>query len=121
MLDSKKYEILWMRWTVVDWVLGLLAAGTAITAAMKNAFTTHSQAAAVAAAAAANPPSSVSLKVDMVVMIFAVLTIVATTLDAKMHAAQSAERYRRPLMHRRPPTCQRTSKIRRKGAREGAE
>ena len=52
MLDSKKYEILWMRWTVVDWVLGLLAAGTAITAATKNAFTTHSQAAAVAAAAA---------------------------------------------------------------------
>jgi hypothetical protein len=41
MLDAKTYEILRMRWTVVDWVLGLFATGTAVTAAMKNAFTAH--------------------------------------------------------------------------------
>jgi hypothetical protein len=30
--DAKWYEVLWMRWTAVDWILSLLAAGTAIAA-----------------------------------------------------------------------------------------
>ena len=29
--DAKWYEVLWMRWTAVDWILSLLAAGTAPT------------------------------------------------------------------------------------------
>jgi hypothetical protein len=48
--DAKWYEVLWMRWTAVDWVLSLLAAGTAIAAAVQNAFSNHAQARAQAAA-----------------------------------------------------------------------
>ena len=94
--DAQWYEVLWMRWTVTDWVLTLLAAGTAITAAVKNAFSTHNQAQAQAAAAAVGGPAPVqtSGKVDKWVMVFAALTIIATTLDSKMHASQQAERYR---------------------------
>jgi len=25
-LDAKQYEVLWQRWTITDWALGLLAA-----------------------------------------------------------------------------------------------
>ena len=88
--DSGWYETLWMRWTVTDWVLTLLAAGTAITAAVKNAFSSHNQAVAQAAGNTAQSSS----KIDKWVMVFAALTIIATTLDAKMHAGQLAERYR---------------------------
>jgi hypothetical protein len=51
--DAKWYEVLWMRWTAVDWILSLLAAGTAIAAAVQNAFSNHAQAQAQAAAQAA--------------------------------------------------------------------
>jgi hypothetical protein len=91
--DAKWYEVLWMRWTAVDWVLTLLAAGTAVTAAVKNAFSAHSQA-QDKAAGGDGAPSANSPKIDRVVMWFAALTIVATTLDAKIHPAQLAERYR---------------------------
>ena len=46
--DAKWYEVLWMRWTAVDWILSLLAAGTAIAAAVQNAFSNHAQAQAQA-------------------------------------------------------------------------
>jgi hypothetical protein len=88
--DAKWYEVLWMRWTAVDWILSLLAAGTAIAAAVQNAFSNHAQAQAQAAAQAA----PTTARVDRLVMWFAALTIVATTLDAKIHPAQLAERYR---------------------------
>jgi hypothetical protein len=88
--DAKWYEVLWMRWTAVDWVLSLLAAGTAIAAAVQNAFSNHAQARAQATAQTAPATAGV----DHLVMWFAALTIVATTLDAKIHPAQLAERYR---------------------------
>lgn len=44
-LDAEWYQVLWMRWTVTDWFFGLLAAGTAVTAAVKNAFSSHNSAA----------------------------------------------------------------------------
>jgi hypothetical protein len=88
--DAKWYEVLWMRWTAVDWILSLLAAGTAIAAAVQNAFSNHAQAQAQAAGQAVAAPA----RVDRLVMWFAALTIVATTLDAKIHPAQLAERYR---------------------------
>lgn len=90
MNDAGWYQTLWMRWTVTDWVLTLLAAGTAITAAVKNAFSSHNQAVAQATGRTAQSSS----KIDKWVMVFAALTIIATTLDAKMHAGQLAERYR---------------------------
>jgi hypothetical protein len=74
--DAKWYEVLWMRWTAVDWILSLLAAGTAIAAAVQNAFSNHAQAQAQAAAQAA----PTTARVDRLVMWFAALTIVATTL-----------------------------------------
>ncbi len=88
--DAKWYEVLWMRWTAVDWILSLLAAGTAIAAAVQNAFSNHAQAQALAGGQAA----PATARVDRLVMWFAALTIVATTLDAKIHPAQLAERYR---------------------------
>lgn len=88
--DAKWYEVLWMRWTAVDWILSLLAAGTAIAAAVQNAFSNHAQAQAPLPAQGVRP----SARVDRLVMWFAALTIVATTLDAKIHPAQLAERYR---------------------------
>ncbi len=86
-LDSEWYEILWKRWTVTDWILGLLAAGTAVTAAVKNAFSSHNT-------NTGGTTGTASTQVDRAVMLFAALSVVATTLDAKMHPAQMAERYR---------------------------
>ncbi len=88
--DAGWYHTLWTRWTLTDWVLTLLAAGTAISAAVKNAFSAHNQ----AQAERTGEVSKWSSRVDRWVMIFAALTIIATTLDGKMHAAQQAERYR---------------------------
>lgn len=88
--DAGLYHTLWTRWTLTDWVLTLLAAGTAISAAVKNAFSAHTQAQAERAGEVLKSSS----RVDRWVMILAALTIIATTLDGKMHAAQQAERYR---------------------------
>jgi hypothetical protein len=89
--DAKWYERLWMRWTVVDWLLSLCAAGTAIAAAVKNGYNVHVQAVADAAKERnASPPKGL----DNCVMILAALTVVATVLDGRMHASQQAERYR---------------------------
>jgi hypothetical protein len=85
--DAQWYQVLWMRWTVTDWIFGLLAAGTAVTAAVKNAFSSHNT-------QNGNQGTSVSTQFDRTVMLFAALSVIATTLDAKMHPAQLAERYR---------------------------
>jgi hypothetical protein len=89
--DAKWYERLWMRWTVVDWLLSLCAAGTAIAAAIKNGYNVHVQAVADAAKVT-NPSPPKGL--DNWVMILAALTIIATVLDGRMHASQQAEHYR---------------------------
>jgi hypothetical protein len=86
-LDAEWYQVLWMRWTVTDWFFGLLAAGTAVTAAVKNAFSSHNS-------TIGGTTGSASTQFDRAVMLFAALSVVATTLDAKMHPAQLAERYR---------------------------
>jgi hypothetical protein len=91
--DKDVYEWEWQNWTVRDWILSLLAAGTAITAALKNAFSSHKQA---ETGNDRNPPrGTASVTVDNWVMTFAALTVIATTLDSKMRASTQAERYRR--------------------------
>jgi hypothetical protein len=123
--EQKIYEQNWMNWTVTDWCLTLCAAGTAIAAAVKNAFSSQNQAQvqtkaqsdalkthtvavnnAIAAAAAPGAPLVLpqlpvpavqvpaTSKIDKFVMFFAALTIIATTLDSKMHASQKADQYR---------------------------
>src|ERR1700691_3142675 len=62
--DAKWYEGLWTRWTAVDWILSVLAAGTAIAAAVQNAFSNHAQAQAQAGGPAAPAPA----RVDRLVM-----------------------------------------------------
>jgi hypothetical protein len=108
--DQKVYEWEWQNWMVADWVFTLLAAGTAITAAVKNAFSSHAQSQAAlteeelnklpepdkaAAMKKAKESSSRGNSVDKWVMAFAGLTVVATTLNAKLQAGTQADRYRR--------------------------
>jgi hypothetical protein len=106
--EQAQYAWLFTNWTATDWILTILAAGTAIGAAVKNAFSAHNQvqAQAVKVAAAADavakgepPPAAVQIPVsngiDKWIMALAALTIIATTLDAKMHPGVQADRYRR--------------------------
>jgi hypothetical protein len=107
--EQIQYAWLFTNWTAADWILTILAAGTAIGAAVKNAFSSHNQvqAQAVKVAAAADALSkgqqpapdavqpSTSNGIDKWIMALAALTIIATTLDAKMHAGVQADRYRR--------------------------
>jgi hypothetical protein len=101
--DQLEDAWLFINWTVADWLLTLLAAGTAIGAAVKNAFSAHNQAKSQAAVAdakaagevpAASDVSAASSNVDKWVMVLAALTIAATTLDTKIHAGVQADRYR---------------------------
>jgi hypothetical protein len=101
--DQLEDAWLFINWTVADWLLTLLAAGTAIGAAVKNAFSAHNQAKSQAAVAdakaagtipAAADVSAASSNVDKWVMVLAALTIAATTLDTKIHAGVQADRYR---------------------------
>lgn len=80
--DAYWFHQLWMRWTGVDWVLTALATGTAISAVIKNAFSTKQ-------AATAEPSFF-----DKVLVVLAVLTVLATTFDGKLHAGQLADKYR---------------------------
>ena len=41
--EQIQYARLFKNWTATDWILGILAAGTAIGAAVKNAFSAHNQ------------------------------------------------------------------------------
>ena len=104
--EQLQYAWLFINWTATDWVLTLLAAGTAIGAAVKNAFSAHNQAqanadAAKAAAAGGDTEGGAKLAVpadngiDKWVMVLAALTIIATTLESKMHPDVQADRYRR--------------------------
>ena len=107
--EQIQYAWLFTNWTATDWILTILAAGTAIGAAVKNAFSAHNQvqAQAVRVAAAADAiskgeqPLSTAIQplpsngIDKWIMALAALTIIATTLNAKMHAGVQADRYRR--------------------------
>lgn len=103
------YAWIWTNWTATDWILTILAAGTAIGAAVKNAFTAHNQAqeqttkvaAAADAVAKGQEPSPVTITlpasngIDKWIMALAALTIIATTLEAKMTPGVQADHYRR--------------------------
>lgn len=107
--EQIQYAWLFTNWTAADWILTVLAAGTAIGAAVRNAFSAHNQvqaqaikvAAAVDALAKGEQPQSGAVQplasngIDKWIMALAALTIIATTLDAKMHAGVQADRYRR--------------------------
>jgi hypothetical protein len=84
--DAQWYSILWMRWIVVYWVLTLLAAGTAISTAIRSAYTTQHP-----AAKGGTPlPSSF----DGWLMGLAATTVIATVLLGAMRPDQAADRYR---------------------------
>jgi hypothetical protein len=80
--DAYWFHQLYMRWTVVDWVLTFLATGTAISAVIKNSYSVKS-----AATAYLSP-------FDKILIILAVLTVLETTFDGKLHAGQLADKYR---------------------------
>ena len=79
--DAYWFHELYMRWTGIDWALTFLATGTAVGAVIKNSYSVKSAAAALS-------------KLDAFLIALAVLTVLATTFDGKLHAAQLAERYR---------------------------
>lgn len=81
--DAYWFHENYMRWSVVDWALTAFAAGTAVSAAIKNAYSVKQE--------KQDAPS----KVDITLMILAVLAVLATTFDAKLHAGQLAEQYRK--------------------------
>jgi hypothetical protein len=101
--DQLEDSWLFMNWTVANWFLTLLAAGTAIGAAIKNAFSARNQANAQAVATIQAtkdnkpvPPASIqpSGYIDGWVMTLAALTVVATTLSSTIHAGVEADHYR---------------------------
>lgn len=80
--DAAAYHLLWMRWTFTDWLLTFFAAGTAVSAAIKNAYSVRQE------------KQDKAGWFDITLMVLAVLAVLATTFDAKLHAAQLAEQYR---------------------------
>ena len=80
--DASWFHKLYVRWTLTDWSLTFLAAGTAVSAAIKNTYSSKTNAA-----------TELSW-VDLLLIVLAVLTVLATTFDGKLHAAQLAEKYR---------------------------
>jgi hypothetical protein len=79
--DAYWFHELYVRWTVVDWILTFLATGTALSAVIKNAYSVKTGA------------SDLS-RLDKLLIVLAVLTVLATTFDGKLHAGQLAEKYR---------------------------
>jgi hypothetical protein len=99
--EQQVYAWNWTNWTATDWIMTILAAGTAIGAAVKNAFSAHNQVQAQSANTSAylNEVADATEKgqplpaprvaapasngIDKWVMALAALTIIATTLDSK--------------------------------------
>jgi hypothetical protein len=79
--DAYWFHELYVRWTVVDWILTFLATGTALSAVIKNAYSVKTGAADLS-------------RLDKLLIVLAVLTVLATTFDGKLHAGQLAEKYR---------------------------
>lgn len=101
--DQLEDSWLYMNWTAANWTLTLLAAGTAIGAAIKNAFSARNQANAQLAStleAKANneTPKPIPIQpsgyIDGWVMVLAALTVIATTLSSTIHAGVEADHYR---------------------------
>jgi hypothetical protein len=85
--DASWFHKLYVRWTITDWSLTFLAAGTAVSAAIKNTYSSKK--------GIENSLSSI----DIILIVLAVLTVLATTFDGKLHAAQLAEKYRWGDLH----------------------
>jgi hypothetical protein len=86
-LDASWFHKLYVRWSITDWSLTFLAAGTAVSAAIKNTY-------------ASKTDANVSLSsIDILLIVLAVMTVLATTFDGKLHAGQLAEKYRAGDLH----------------------
>jgi hypothetical protein len=80
--DAYWFHENYMRWSAVDWALTAFAAGTAVSAAIKNAYSVKQD-------------KQDASNLDIALMILAVFAVLATTFDAKLHAGQLAEQYRK--------------------------
>lgn len=76
------FHELWIRWLLTDWGLTFFAAGTVVTAAIKNAYSSKS--------GVQNNLSGM----DLAVAVLAVGAVLASTFQAKLHASELADRYR---------------------------
>jgi hypothetical protein len=85
--DAGWFHKLYVRWTITDWSLTFLATGTAVSAAIKNTYSSKT-----------NAQTELSW-IDILLIVFAVMTVLATTFDGKLHAAQLAEKYRYGDLH----------------------
>jgi hypothetical protein len=79
--DAYWFHENYMRWSAVDWALTAFSAGTAVGAAIKNAYSVKQD-------------KNTASTLDIALMILAVLAVLATTFDAKLHAGQLADQYR---------------------------
>ena len=79
---ANEYHWLYVRWTFTDWLLTFFAAGTAVSAAIKNAYSVKQD------------KQDTASWLDLTLMVLAVLSVLATTFDAKVHADQLADQYR---------------------------
>jgi hypothetical protein len=79
--DSKWWTRLYMRWTVVYWMMTIFAAGTAVTAAIKNVLPSHSSAGGIS-------------KTDITILALALLSTISTAMQAVMKPALMADAYR---------------------------
>jgi hypothetical protein len=86
-LDATWFHKLYVRWSITDWTLTFLAAGTAVSAAIKNTYSSKTA-----------PTTSLSW-LDILLIVFAVMTVLASTFDAKLHAGQLADKYRAGDLH----------------------
>jgi hypothetical protein len=75
--DTAEFHRMYWGWTIVDWVLTFFAAGTAVAATMKNTYSVQQGQA---------EPSWL----DKTLMVLAILAVLASTFDAKLHASQLA-------------------------------
>jgi hypothetical protein len=80
--DALWFHELWIRWLLTDWGLTFFAAGSAVTAAIKNAYSSKS-----------GVQTNLS-RMDLAVAILAVGAVLASTFEAKLHASELADRYR---------------------------
>jgi hypothetical protein len=79
--DAAEFHRMYWGWTIVDWVLTFFAAGTAVAATMKNTYSVQQN---------QSEPSWL----DKTLMVLAILAVLASTFDAKLHASDLAVEYR---------------------------
>lgn len=81
--DAEAFHRMYKWWTGIDWALTFFAAGTAVAATMKNTYAVKQD--------KQDSPSWL----DVTLMVLAILAVLASTFDAKLHASQLATAYRR--------------------------